>query len=162
MIPDPTQPGQESVWSYPRPAIAQPCPLPIRITHRGTTLANTTSSIRTLETSHPPSYYIPQSDIAMAHLQPSRRRSVCEWKGPAIYFHVVIDGQTLEDVAWSYPDPTPAFDILRDCIAFYARPFDACFVNDERAIPQPGGFYGGWITSQVAGPFKGVPGSQFW
>ena len=162
MTPDPIRPGQESVWAFPRPAIAEACPLPVRIVHRGAVIADTARSIRTLETSHPPSYYIPQADIAMARLLPSQRRSFCEWKGAAVYFHVFVDGETLPDVAWSYPDPSPGFEMLRDCIAFYARPFDACFVGDERVTPQPGGFYGGWITSHVAGPFKGVPGSQFW
>ncbi len=155
-------PGQESVWAYPRPAIAEPSGRRITIDHRGVTIADTTRSIRTLETSHPPSYYIPQADIAMAMLARARRRSFCEWKGQAIYYDVAIDGAVIEEAAWSYPDPTPDFVALADYVAFYAAPFDLCTVDGEKVTPQPGGFYGGWITSHVAGPFKGVPGSRFW
>jgi uncharacterized protein (DUF427 family) len=161
-IPDHFGPGQESVWAYPRPAIAEPSGRRIAIIHRRVTIADTTRSIRTLETSHPPSYYIPQADIAMPMLARARRRSFCEWKGQAIYYDVVIDGAVIEEAAWSYPDPTPDFAALADYIAFYAAPFDLCTVDGERVTPQPGGFYGGWITSHVAGPFKGVPGSRFW
>jgi len=161
-IPDPTGPGQESVWSYPRPAVAEPSPHRLRIVHRGVIVAETRKGIRTLETSHPPSYYFPPEDITPSVLRLSRRRSFCEWKGEAIYFDVVVNGDTLHDAAWSYPDPHPAFSCLRDCVAFYAGPFDDCFVDDERVTPQPGNFYGGWVTSHVAGPFKGAPGSSFW
>jgi uncharacterized protein (DUF427 family) len=98
----------------------------------------------------------------MSLLQPSQRRSFCEWKGEAVYFDVLIEDQTIRDVAWSYPHPTAGFRSLRDHIAFYAGPFECCFIDGERVTPQPGGFYGGWITSQVAGPFKGGPGSQLW
>ena len=106
-------PGQESVWSYPRPAIAQPSALHIQIAHRGVVIADSRASIRTLETSHPPSYYIPPADIAMALLRPSGRRSFCEWKGAAIYYDVIAGGAVLRDVAWSYPDPSPGFASLR-------------------------------------------------
>lgn len=160
--PDPVGPGQESVWRYPRPAIADPSDRHIRIEHRGVVVADTRAAIRTLETSHPPSWYLPQDAIAAGLLQPSDRRSFCEWKGEAIYWHVSIGDQLLRDVGWSYPDPTPAFAVLRDHIAFYAGPFDRCTVDGEQVVPQPGGFYGGWITSDLAGPFKGVPGSMGW
>ncbi len=155
-------PGQESVWAYPRPAMAEPSARHIRIVHRGVTLADSRRCVRTLETSHPPSYYIPPADVAMAALRPSRRRSFCEWKGEAVYFDIVIGDQPIRDAAWSYPDPSPGFIGLRGHIAFYAAAFEACLVDGERVTPQPGGFYGGWITSHVAGPFKGVPGSAFW
>jgi uncharacterized protein (DUF427 family) len=155
-------PGQESVWSYPRPAIATPTPRHIRIVHHGITIADSKSSIRTLETSHPPSYYIPPEDVAISLLRPSLRRSFCEWKGEAIYVDAVLNNQLLRDIAWSYPNPTADFAALRHHIAFYAAPFESCCVDGERVTPQPGGFYGGWITSHVAGPFKGVPGSTFW
>jgi uncharacterized protein (DUF427 family) len=161
-IPNPTGPGQESVWSYPRPAVVEPCARRLRIVHRGVIVADTCKSIRTLETSHPPSYYFPPLDIARHVLRPSSRRSICEWKGEAVYFDVVVGEETLRDVAWSYPDPNPAFRSLRDYVAFYAWPFDACFVDDERAMPQPGRFYGGWISSDIAGPFKGAPGTMSW
>ena len=160
--PDPVLPGQESVWSYPRPAVAQPCERRIQIVHRAITIAATRRSVRTLETSHPPSYYIPPADVMMPLLTASDRRSFCEWKGDAVYFHVTIAGVTLRDVAWSYPNPSRDFLGLKDHIAFYAGPFEGCFVDGERVTPQPGAFYGGWISSQVAGPFKGGAGSTFW
>ena len=160
--PEPPSPGQESVWSYPRPAVAEPTARRLRIVHRGLTVADTVRGVRTLETSHPPTYYFPREDVADGLLRPTGRRSLCEWKGQAVYFDVRIGEEVLADIAWSYPSPTPAFAGLRDHVAFYAAPFDGCFVDDERVVPQPGGFYGGWITSHEAGPFKGVPGSRFW
>ncbi|MDI1297277.1 MAG: DUF427 domain-containing protein [bacterium] len=160
--PDPVGPGQESVWSYPRPPIAQSCAAHILIDHQGIVVADTRASIRTLETSHPPSYYIPPSDIETGVLRAAGGTSFCEWKGWAIYWDVVIGDSILPRVGWSYPDPTRAFASLRDHIAFYAAPFDRCRVDGETVVPQPGGFYGGWITSSVTGPFKGVPGSRFW
>jgi len=162
VVPDTVRPGQESVWDYPRPAIAQRSDRHVLIEHRGVTLADTRHSVRTIETSHPPSYYIPPSDILMSALRRSTRQSFCEWKGNAVYYDVEIAGDVLRDVAWSYPTPTPVFAALRDHIAFYAGPFDGCFVDGERVIPQPGEFYGGWITADLAGPFKGVPGSRYW
>ncbi len=160
--PDPVLPGQESVWGYPRPAIAEPTSRLLTVRHGDLTIAETRHGIRTLETSHPPSYYFPPDDVGMHHLRRSARRSFCEWKGDAIYYDVVVEGETFSDVAWSYPDPSTSFAGLRDHIAFYAAPFDGCFVDGARVTPQPGGFYGGWITSHVAGPFKGIPGSRFW
>jgi uncharacterized protein (DUF427 family) len=161
IIPDPNGPGQESVWAYPRPAVAEPSRRHLRIGHRDVIIADTRKAIRTLETSHPPSYYFPPDDIAPLVLKPSRRRTLCESKGEAIYFDVVTHDETLRNVAWSYPDPSPAFRLLRDHVAFYAWPFDGCFVDGERVTPQPGHFYGGWISCDVAGPFKGAPGSMF-
>ncbi len=162
IAPEPIRPGQESVWSYPRPAVARACDLALEIVHRGVVLASTRRGVRTLETSHPPSYYFPREDVAMALLRPSRRRSLCEWKGEAVYFDVEAGGERFADVAWSYPEPTPDFASLRGHIAFYAGPFEGCFAGGERAAPQAGGFYGGWITSHVAGPFKGGPGTAGW
>ena len=161
-IPDPPGPNQESVWSYPRPAISAATAAHIRIVHRGIVLADSRACVRTLETSHPPSYYVPPTDIATEYLRPSARRSLCEWKGAASYFDVVLPGDTIRDVAWSYPNPTPPFAALAGHLAFYAAPFDTVLVDGEPVVPQPGGFYGGWITSSVAGPFKGIPGSTFW
>ncbi len=160
--PEAPMPGQESVWDYPRPAIAERSDRHVRIEHAGITVADTVAAIRTLETSHPPSWYIPPDAIATGLLRPSDRRSFCEWKGEARYWHVAVGGQIFRDVAWSYPDPTPAFAMLRDHVAFYAGPFDACTIDDARVTPQPGGFYGGWITADLAGPFKGIPGSMGW
>jgi uncharacterized protein (DUF427 family) len=162
VIPDSAGPGQESVWSFPRPAVVEPSQRRLKIVYRYVIIACTQKGIRTLETSHPPTYYFPLADIAPLVLRPSGRRSFCEWKGEAIYFDVVVRDETLRDVAWSYPDPNPAFRSLRDHVAFYARPFDGCFVDDERVTPQPGNFYGGWISSEFAGPFKGAPGTSLW
>ncbi|MEH3035892.1 MAG: DUF427 domain-containing protein [Sphingomonas adhaesiva] len=160
--PDTPAPGQESVWDYPRPAIAEPSERHVRIRHRGLTVADTRAAVRTLETSHPPSWYIPPADVDAGLLRRSDRRSFCEWKGEATYWHLVIDGREWRDVAWSYASPTPAFAVLRDHLAFYAAPLDECTVDGERVRAQPGGFYGGWITADLAGPFKGVPGSMGW
>ena len=160
--PDPTKPGQESVWDYPRPAIAEPTGAHIVIEHGGRIVADTRRAVRVLETSHPPNYYIPPDDIGEGALRRAEGSSMCEWKGTARYWDVVCGGDVLRKVGWSYPDPTPSFAILRDYVAFYAAPFDRCLVDGEIVIPQPGGFYGGWITSAVAGPFKGVSGSRFW
>jgi len=160
--PDPVAAGQESVWDYPRPPIAEPTARRIQIIHRGVKLVDTRSAWRTLETSHPPTYYIPQSDIAMAHLAPNAGRSICEWKGQARYWDVVIGNERMVGAGWSYANLTPAFAGIQESIAFYAAPFDQVLVDGEQVSPQPGGFYGGWITSREAGPFKGIPGSQFW
>tara|TARA_R110002072_G_scaffold38314_20_gene111036 strand:- start:12783 stop:13277 length:495 start_codon:yes stop_codon:yes gene_type:complete len=160
--PDPAGPGQESVWAYPRPAIAEPTGARITIEHAGTIVADTRSAVRTLETSHPPSYYIPPADIAPGVLRRAAGSSFCEWKGAAAYWDVVIGDLVIPRVGWSYPSPTSPFAMLRDHVAFYAAPFDRCSVDGETVTPQPGEFYGGWITSDLAGPFKGVPGSRFW
>lgn len=154
-------PGQESVWDYPRPAIVQPSSRHIVIRRAGETIADTRAAIRTLETSHPSTYYLPPDDVVTGRLQPSDHRSFCEWKGVARYWDLVTPDGRLPNVAWSYPDPSSAFLSLRDHVAFYAEPFD-CTVDGGRVVPQPGGFYGGWITPDLAGPFKGVPGSRFW
>ncbi len=159
---DPVGPGQESVWDFPRPAIAEPTDAHIVIEHNGVTIADTRNAVRVLETSHPPNYYIPPADIADGALRRAGGSSFCEWKGAAKYWDVVAGDDVLERVGWSYPSPTPGFAILRDYLAFYAAPFDACLVDGEEVRPQPGQFYGGWITSKVVGPFKGGPGSRFW
>ena len=160
--PDPVLPGQESVWDYPRPAIAEVCSAHVVIEHARQIVANTRRSVRTLETSHPPSYYFPPEDIAPGVLRRASGSSLCEWKGAATYWDVVIGDLVLPRIGWSYPNPTPKFAALRDFVAFYAAPFDRCSVDGETVVPQPGEFYGGWITSAVAGPFKGGPGSRGW
>jgi uncharacterized protein (DUF427 family) len=161
-VPEHTLPGQESVWDYPRPAIAQHISQHLKIVHRGVTIAETRRGVRTLETSHPPSYYFPPEDVAMGYLTLAGNTSMCEWKGAARYYDVMVQGQALGTVAWSYPQPTPTFQMLAGFISFYAAPFDSCHVDGEKVVPQPGNFYGGWITSKQAGPFKGIPGSRFW
>lgn len=161
-VPDPPGPGQESVWSFPRPAIAQTVAGRIVIEHLGHVIADTRSAIRTIETSHPPTYYIPRADIADGLLRHAGGGSVCEWKGAATYWDVLVDGAVLPRVGWSYERPTAAFASIRGHVAFYAWPFDRCTVDGEVAVPQPGRFYGGWITRQFAGPFKGGPGTMGW
>ncbi len=160
--PDPVLPGQVSVWDFPRPAVAKPVGVHVIIEHRGLIVADTRRSVRTLETSHPPSYYIPQDDIAPGVLRQAGGGSFCEWKGHATYWDVVTDGIVLPRVGWSYPAPTVSFACLRDHVAFYAAPFDRCTVDGAAVIAQAGGFYGGWITADLAGPFKGGPGSIGW
>jgi len=162
VTPDPLQPGQESVWDYPRPPRLEPTAKRIRIVHAGRVIADTTHALRLLETSHPPSYYLPPADIDMTLLRPGKGGSFCEWKGHAVYWDVIAGDTPLFSVGWSYPQPTRGYSALQDHIAFYAAPFAAVTVDDEQVRPQPGGFYGGWITADVAGPFKGAPGSQFW
>ena len=162
VTPEPPGPGQESVWAYPRPAIAEPCARRLQVIHRGVTVADTTRGFRALETSHPPTYYFPRDDVDMTLLAPAGRRSLCEWKGGAVYFDVTVAGETLPAAAWCYPNPTGGFAAIRNALAFYPAPFETCLVDGERVTPQPGGFYGGWITSHVAGPFKGGPGSMGW
>ena len=160
--PDPTGPDEESVWRYPRPPALEREARRIRIVHGGVVLADTTRAFRVLETSHPPSYYLPPEDVSAAHLEAAGGGSLCEWKGAAKYWTVAIDGGRLERVGWSYPTPTRRFEGLRDHLAFYATPFDEVTVGGEQVEPQPGGFYGGWVTSWVKGPFKGGPGSWGW
>ncbi|KAG0622603.1 hypothetical protein M758_3G110500 [Ceratodon purpureus] len=155
-------PGQESVWDYPRPPALEPVPERIRIEFNSKTIADTTRGYRVLETSHPPVYYIPQEDLKMEYVKKAQGSSFCEWKGNATYWTVQVDGRTAEKVGWSYESPTAPFRPIKSYFAFYCAPMDACYVGDERAQPQPGGFYGGWVTSKVVGPFKGGPGSWGW
>jgi uncharacterized protein (DUF427 family) len=155
-------PGQESVWDYPRPPELRVCTKRVRILFDGLTLADTTNALCLLETSHPPSYYLPPGDIDMSLLFASSASSFCEWKGVANYFDVVSGSQRRDRCAWFYKSPNNQYLQLKDHVAFYAHAMDACFVGDEKVIPQPGLFYGGWITSDVVGPFKGEPGSEGW
>ncbi|SEC03117.1 DUF427 domain-containing protein [Terriglobus roseus] len=153
----------ESVWDYPRPPRMEPTSRHLRIVHQGIVLADTTRALRILETSHPPVYYLPQADIAMSHvLRSERRSSFCEWKGLATYWDIVIGDVTVRSAAWSYANPAGSYAALKDHLAFYAGIVDECSVDGEVVKPQPGDFYGGWITSQVRGPFKGPPGTMGW
>lgn len=164
--PDPTRPGQESVWDYPRPPRLEPVRRRVRVVLGGETIADTTKGYRVLETSHPPNYYFPPDDIVDGALEPATGISLCEWKGRARYYTVrggpAGHERVEQQAAWGYSEPSPAFAPIRDHVAFYAQRMDACFVDDEQVVPQPGGFYGGWITSDVVGPFKGGPGSRGW
>ena len=160
--PDPVLPGQESVWAFPRPARAEPTLLHLREEFGGKVLADTRRGFRVIETSLPPSYYFPPADVDASCLRAVQAGSLCEWKGAASYFDVVAGGRTAQAAAWTYRDPTEDFLPMKDFIAFYCRPMDACWVGEEQARPQEGRFYGGWITSHVAGPFKGPAGTQYW
>lgn len=155
-------PGQESAWDYPRPPRLEDCPKHIEVVVDGVTIADSHRAKRVLETSHPPSYYLPPEDIRMDLLVPALKQSWCEWKGKARYFDIRVGERLIEEAAWSYPAPTPAFASIRDHVAFYPQLMDACYVDDERVQPQPGGFYGGWITHDIVGPFKGEPGTMGW
>jgi uncharacterized protein (DUF427 family) len=164
MPPSPIPPaaGQESVWDYPRPPVVEPVAARLRVVLAGTTVADTTSGLRVLETSHPPNYYFPPGDITPGVLVGSARRSYCEFKGVATYCSVVTGGRHEVDAAWSYPRPVSGYEALAGHVAFYATRMDECWVGEELARAQPGGFYGGWVTTTVVGPFKGVPGSAGW
>ena len=152
----------ESVWDYPRPPSVEPVPQRVRVVFDEVTIADTVAAKRVLETSHPPVYYLPPQDVRWDCLVPSPGRSWCEWKGEARYFDVEVNGRRVPRAAWAYPAPTAAFAEISDYVAFYAGPMDACFVGDARVVPQPGGFYGGWITPEIRGPFKGSPGTEGW
>ena len=156
------EPGQESVWDYPRPPRLEPVNKKITIVFNGVTICETHQAQRILETSHPPSYYLPSADIQMEYLQLSPQSSFCEWKGRAIYYTLTMGDQQLVNVAWAYPEPTVNFAVIKDYLAFYAHPMDACYVGEDLVTPQPGNFYGGWITPDIVGPFKGVPNSWGW
>jgi len=160
----PIQPasGQESVWDYPRPPRLEHCTKSIQIIFNGTVIAETKHSFRVLEMSHPPVYYLPPGAIQQQYLQAMPGQSFCEWKGLANYYSVSVGEKVLHKVAWYYSQPTDAFAEIKDYVAFYAAPMDACYIDGEEVIPQPGGFYGGWITQNIVGPFKGEPGSFDW
>ena len=156
-------PGQESVWDYPRPPRVEAVPERLRVIVDGELVAETTRGFRVLETAGAPVYYIPPADVRMDRLEPSPHTSVCEWKGAAAYWvYVGPGGRRIDNVAWSYPSPSAGYEAIRDHLAFYAGRVDEAWVGDERATPQPGRFYGGWVTSRIVGPIKGGPGSFGW
>jgi len=155
-------PGQESVWDYPRPPRLEDCAKTIKVIFHGVIIAETKRAKRVLETSHPPVYYIPFEDIKSEYLKPSSKKSWCEWKGQGQYYDVAVDNERAADAAWYYANPTVAFAEIKNYVAFYPGLMDACYVDDEMVKPQPGGFYGGWITNGIVGPFKGEPGSWGW
>jgi len=161
-VPDKPRPGQESVWDYPRPPRLEEFSGPITIELGGQTIATTDRAWLVLETSHPPTYYLPQAAFGDGVLLPASGSSWCEWKGPASYFDLVAASVVAPRAAWTYLEPTRGFTAIAGAVAVMAALVDRCTVNGEEVVPQPGGFYGGWITSWVAGPFKGVPGSMGW
>jgi uncharacterized protein (DUF427 family) len=153
---------KESVWDYPRPPKVERSERRIRVVFNGEVVADTRKACRVLETSHPPVYYIPSEDVRMEYLKRSPRRSYCEFKGMAHYWNIQVKDRTAADGAWSYPLPNSGYEAIRDFIAFYPNRMDACTVDEERVQPQPGDFYGGWITPEIEGPFKGGRGTEGW
>jgi uncharacterized protein (DUF427 family) len=156
-------PGQESVWDYPRPPRAERITRRAVVAHHGTVVVDTDDLVRVLETSHPPTYYLPRTAFTDGVLRPVERETFCEWKGVARYVDVVVPGAPpLEAIGWWYPAPDRRYPEVTDRVALYAGPFDEITLDAEKVVPQPGGFYGGWITDEIAGPFKGGPGSWGW
>jgi uncharacterized protein (DUF427 family) len=155
-------PGQESVWDYPRPPGVEPVHERIRVVVDGVVVADSGRAVRVLETAGAPVYYVPPDDVRIDLLRPSSQASHCEWKGRASYWHIEVEGRRRPDAAWSYEDPMPGFEAIRGHLAFYAGRVDEAWVGDERATPQPGDFYGGWMTRRITGPVKGAQGSWGW
>ena len=161
-VPDPAGPGQESVWDYPRPPRVEHVDVRVTIDLGGERVVDTRDVVRVLETSHPPVYYLPIAAFRPDALVAAKGSSFCEFKGAARYLSVCGGGTVAERSAWNYPSPSPGFESLADRVAVYAGPMDACTVDGEQVVPQPGRFYGGWITANVVGPFKGGAGSLGW
>jgi uncharacterized protein (DUF427 family) len=154
-------PGQESVWDYPRPPRLEPSSKNARVMFQGQLIAQSDRAYRVLETSHPPTWYIPSGDVRMDFLSLTRKSSFCEWKGVASYWTVRVGDEAAENSAWSYQSPNPNFAAIQGHLAFYPSRFE-CYVDEERVEAQPGDFYGGWITRELVGPFKGAPGTGGW
>ncbi|MBN1193200.1 MAG: DUF427 domain-containing protein [Coriobacteriia bacterium] len=152
--------GQESVWDYPRPPLAQPTSKHVEVVFGGQKVVDTTRALRVLETSHPPVYYVPLEDVLSATLEPSGRATYCEFKGEARYYHLTVGEHTAQYAAWSYAAPSPGYEELLGHVAFDPRLMDECRVDGEKVRPQPGLLYGGWVTSDVVGPFKGEAGTN--
>jgi uncharacterized protein (DUF427 family) len=153
----------ESVWEYPRPPAVEPCLRRVRVELGGQVLADSGRALRVLETSHPPTLYIPADDVRLELLVASRvRPTVCEFKGAAGYVDALVDGRRFEAVAWTYPQPASGYESLKDHFAFYPGRVDAAWLDDELIVAQEGDFYGGWISADVAGPFKGGLGTSLW
>ena len=156
-------PGQESVWDYPRPPRIEAVAERIRVVVDGLEIASSTSAVRVLETAGAPVYYVPPADVRRDLLVATERATACEWKGEARYWSIVLpSGRVIPNAAWSYDRPLSGFEAIAACFAFYAWAVDEAWVGDELATPQPGHFYGGWVTSRIVGPFKGGPGSFGW
>jgi len=157
----PPESGQESVWDYPRPPRLALDAREVTVHVGAVLIGRSRAAIRVLETAGPPTFYLPPGDVDRSQLEARSRRSRCEWKGEAHYWSVVVAGKRIEDAAWSYPDPFPEFETIRDYVSFYPALLE-CRVDGAPVRPQPGGFYGGWITPEIVGPFKGEPDSEDW
>ncbi len=154
--------ARESVWEYPRPPALEPVRERLRVEYAGEVIADTTAAYRVLETSHPPTYYLPPESVRPDLLERNGRTSHCEWKGRAEYFDIVVNGRASEGAAWRYPEIDGRYAAISGYYSFYASRVDACWVGDERVAAQEGDFYGGWITANIVGPFKGGPGTAGW
>jgi len=154
--------GQESVWDYPRPPKLEATSKRLKIILGGETIAETNRAFRVLETSHPPVYYFPMENVRMDFLTETANSSYCEWKGHAGYYALQVGEKRIENAAWFYENPTREFAEIKNYIAFYPSKMDACFVDDELVEMQQGDFYGGWITKDIVGPFKGAVGTWGW
>lgn len=152
---------RESVWDYPRPPRVEPAGRPVRVELGGRALARSSRALRVCETAGPPVIYVPEADLEPGAIEPVTGTTFCEWKGTATYFDAVAGPERAERAAWTYPEPSRGFESLREHVAFYPGRVE-CYLGDERVHPQPGQFYGGWITAEIAGPFKGEPGSEGW
>ena len=152
----------ENVWDYPRPPKLEPVSERLTVVFGGTKIADTEEAFRVLETSHAPTYYLPRHHVLPNTLIPIQRRTMCEWKGQARYFDVSHNGEVEQAAAWTYATPVPTFEVIAGYVAFYAERMDACYVGDEQVKPQPGNFYGGWVTSNLVGPIKGAEGTMHW
>lgn len=152
----------ENVQDYPRPPDLQPAGTRLRAVFAGLSVADSMDGLRVLETHHAPSYYIPPADVVMAALVPTSRETFCEWKGRAVYYDLIVNGRRSPNAAWSYPAPTARFAALRDHVAFYATSLDAAYVGEIKVQPQPGDFYGGWVTPNLTGRIKGAVGTLHW
>jgi len=159
-----TQRAKESVWDYPRPPRVEPLDRHVRIVLGGETIAESDRAFRVLETASPPTIYVPREDVREGVLIEAGNdvHTECEWKGTASYVHAEAGGKRAQRVAWFYPEPKQGFEQLKDRLAFYPRRVDAAYLDDELVTPQPGAYYGGWITEEIEGPFKGEPGSEGW
>jgi uncharacterized protein (DUF427 family) len=162
VVPEPVGPGDESVWDYPRPPRWEPVPERIRVVVGGRELASSINAIRVLETAGAPVYYLPPADVDFSSLSAAVRTTFCEWKGTASYYDLDDPMRPVHSIAWTYHEPFPGFESIRDYLAFYASKVDEAWVGDELATPQPGRYYGGWVTRRIKGPIKGVPGSDGW
>ena len=152
----------ENVWDYPRPPRVERIELPLVVQFAGRVIAEAAGGWRLLETSHPPTYYLAPDVVDMNVLVPSAQTSFCEFKGVAVYWSITAGDQTSQHAAWSYPDPNPDFADIKDCLSFYASRVEHCTVAGEVVSAQPGDFYGGWMTANLRGPFKGGPGTAGW
>ena len=155
-------PGQESVWDYPRPPAVVPDGRLVMVEFGGVEIVRSERSLRILETSHPPAFYIPPENVRPEYLESSEKSTFCEFKGWAAYFHLKIENRHSENAAWCYSEPSPGYEAIAGFYSFYPAKMDECTVGGHLVTPQSGDFYGGWITPEIVGPFKGEPGTMSW